>query len=75
MADLKKESESPLSENGHESQSDGAFETSGDSGVPGFHKRLVNLAKNMPQEDRDKFPSDYSENLDHYLYGMPKKSP
>ena len=48
---------------------------SGKSNLPSFHKRLVKLAKNMPQEERDKFPPDYSENLDHYLYGTPKKSP
>ena len=45
------------------------------SGPPAFVKRLIKMSENMSQEDRDKFPPDYSENLDHYLYGTPKKSP
>ena len=45
------------------------------SGPPDFVKRLIKMSENMSQEDRDKFPPDYSENLDHYLYGMPKKTP
>ena len=44
------------------------------SGPPAFVKRLIKMSENMSQEDRDKFPPDYSENLDHYLYGMPKKT-
>ena len=40
-----------------------------------FHRRLIEIAKTIPQEELDEFPPDYSENLDHYLYGMPKKSP
>ena len=40
-----------------------------------FHKRLVERSKRIPKEDKDKFPPDFSENLDYYLYGMPKKTP
>jgi len=27
----------------------------------------------VPPEERDRFPYDAAENLDHYLYGAPKK--
>ena len=40
-----------------------------------FHRRLIERSKKIPQEELDKFPPDYTENLDYYLYGMPKKSP
>lgn len=33
-------------------------------------EQLSNLA---PPEEWDKVPSDLSENIDHYLYGAPKK--
>ena len=45
------------------------------SGFPAFHKRLLERSKSIPEEDREKFPPDFSENLDYYLYGTPKKSP
>lgn len=35
---------------------------------------MLERAKEIPQEDRDMFPPDFSENLDHYLYSMPKKT-
>ena len=31
------------------------------------------LWENMPQESKDSFPHDGSLNLDHYLYGEPKR--
>jgi len=34
---------------------------------------LMELANEIPEEERKKLPSDLSENLDHYLYGSPKK--
>lgn len=40
-----------------------------------FHRRMLERAAKIPQEALDEFPPDYSENLDYYLYGMPKKSP
>ena len=46
-----------------------------ESDAPAFHKRMLERAKKIPQEDRDMFPPDFSENLDHYLYGTPPKSP
>lgn len=29
--------------------------------------------KDIPEEEFDKIPADASQNLDHYLYGAPKK--
>ena len=34
---------------------------------------LRDLAKEIPQEEWDKLPEDLNDNLDHYLYGVPKK--
>jgi hypothetical protein len=34
---------------------------------------LRELAKKIPQEEWDKLPDDLNANLDHYLYGTPKK--
>ena len=34
---------------------------------------LANLAKEVPSEDWNKLPPDLANNLDHYLYGSPKK--
>ena len=45
------------------------------SGLPDFVRNILKRAENIPHEALDEFPSDYSENLDHYLYGMPKKAP
>ena len=45
------------------------------SKLPNFARNILKIAETIPQEALDEFPPDYSENLDHYLYGMPKKSP
>lgn len=34
---------------------------------------LKELAKEVPQEEWNRLPSDLNDNLDHYLYGVPKK--
>ena len=34
---------------------------------------LSELAKEIPQEEWDRLPDDLNDNLDHYLYGVPKK--
>ena len=34
---------------------------------------LSELAKEIPQEEWDRLPDDLNDNLDHYLYGIPKK--
>ena len=33
---------------------------------------LIELAKEIPQEEWDRLPDDLNDNLDHYLYGGPK---
>ena len=33
------------------------------------------LARQVPQEEWDKVPKDLLDNLDHYLYGVPKNPP
>jgi len=34
---------------------------------------LDELAKEIPQEEWDRLPGDLNDNLDHYLYGVPKQ--
>ncbi len=34
---------------------------------------LEELAKEVPPEEWDKLPDDLNNNLDHYIYGTPKK--
>ena len=34
---------------------------------------LKELAREIPQEEWDRLPCDLSDNLDHYLYGIPEK--
>ena len=36
--------------------------------------RILKRAESIPKEELSKFPPDFTENLDHYLYGSPKKS-
>lgn len=36
-------------------------------------REFQELARQVPQEEWDKLPKDLSDNLDHYLYGTPKK--
>lgn len=39
-----------------------------------FQDIILEIASKIPKEDLENIPSDFSENLDHYLYGFPKKS-
>ena len=34
---------------------------------------LEELAREIHQEEWDRLPGDLNDNLDHYLYGIPKK--
>ena len=36
---------------------------------------LLAIGKAVPIEEWEKLPRDFNENLDHYLYGSPKKKP
>ena len=54
-----------------------------DGSTPGAAKRkgktieeiMAEHAKRIPQEEWDKLPPDLSFNLDHYIYGTPKRTP
>ena len=39
-----------------------------------FQDIILEIASKIPKEELANIPSDLSENLDHYLYGFPKKS-
>ena len=56
-------------------EKDESTEQSNESGAPSIQKRILERAERIPKEDLEKFPPDFSENLDYYLYGLPKKSP
>lgn len=36
--------------------------------------RILERTASIPEEELSMFPADFTENLDHYLYGRPKKS-
>lgn len=36
--------------------------------------RILERTASIPKEEFSMFPPDFTENLDHYLYGSPKKS-
>jgi hypothetical protein len=36
---------------------------------------LLAIGMRVPPEERAKLPRDFNENLDHYLYGAPRKAP
>ena len=39
-----------------------------------FQDIILEIASKIPKEDLENIPPDFSENFDHYLYGVPKKS-
>jgi len=44
-----------------------------DKSIRPIEDLLNELAKEVPQEEWDRLPSDLNDNLDHYLYGVPKE--
>jgi len=44
-----------------------------DTNAPCIEDVLAALAAQVPREEWDKLPEDLSDNLDHYLYGLPKR--
>ena len=46
---------------------------SGDGRVLPLIKRLKSIAARIPQRELDRLPPDLIENLDHYIYGTPKR--
>ena len=41
--------------------------------APPFWERIAALTADAPQEELDKLPTDGAAQLDHYLYGYPKR--
>ncbi len=41
--------------------------------APSIEDVLAGIAAEVPQEEWDNLPSDLTDNLDHYLYGTPKR--
>ena len=44
-----------------------------DVNAPAIEDVLARLASEVPQEEWDKLPEDLTDNLDHHLYGLPKR--
>jgi hypothetical protein len=44
-----------------------------DTSAPSIEEKLAVLAADVPNEEWDKLPKDLSANIDHYLYGTPKR--
>ena len=61
--------------NGVAPRADQSAEQLVESGALAFHDRLLERSKKLTKEDLAPFPSDFTENLDHYLYGVSKKTP
>lgn len=40
---------------------------------PSITEALLEMAQEIPSEERAKLPSDLAEQHDHYIYGWPKK--
>ena len=36
-------------------------------------EKMIERFSNVPPEERAKVPADLTDNLDHYIYGLPKK--
>jgi hypothetical protein len=41
--------------------------------VPSIAKRIAAIGATIPPEELAKHPPDGAENLDHYIYGAPKR--
>ena len=44
-----------------------------DHSAPPIEEVLAGLARGVPEAEWDKLPSDLTDNLDHYIYGKPKR--
>jgi hypothetical protein len=44
-----------------------------DTSAPSIEEVLAGLAREVPQVEWDRLPSDLTDNLDHYIYGTPKR--
>jgi len=41
--------------------------------APAIEDVLAAIAAEIPKEEWDKLPPDLTDNLDHYLYGIPRQ--
>ena len=41
--------------------------------VPSIAERIIALGEQIPEEELANFPTDGAKNLDHYIYGSPKR--
>jgi Arc/MetJ-type ribon-helix-helix transcriptional regulator len=41
---------------------------------PPIWETIIEIGKNIPEEEWEGIPTDLARNLDHYLYGSPKAS-
>ena len=48
-------------------------ETHCDKSAGPIEDLLEELAREIPQKEWDRLPGDLNDNLDHHLYGIPKK--
>ena len=46
---------------------------SGKRTIKDFMAEIKKLFADVPQADRDCLPEDWAHNIDHYLYGAPKR--
>jgi hypothetical protein len=44
-----------------------------DPNAPLIEGQIAEIWRDLPQEERDRLPSDLSDHLDHYIYGTPKE--
>jgi hypothetical protein len=52
-----------------------AFDVASRAGLIGVLDMVDELRKNVPPEEFSKLPTDGARQLDHYLYGSPKRPP
>jgi len=45
-----------------------------DRSVPPIEQRIAEIVSRVPPEAWEGLPDDLTENLDHYIYGTPKRS-
>lgn len=48
-------------------------EPRGDAAARPIEEVLAEMAREVPQSEWDRVPKDLSDQLDHYLYGAPKR--
>lgn len=52
---------------------DQTVDSQNSSDLPSFLQFVEEISAQVPQEEWEKLPKDFSKNIDHYLYGSPKE--